>query len=184
MKEVLLIRHGATEGNLQRRYIGRTDEPLCGLGLEQARSLSGLAADRIYASPAVRTVQTAQIIFPDMDISLEPALWEMDFGAFEGKTAQELESDPRYQAWVDAECKTPVPEGEAVDAFKGRCCSAFQKIMAAAPEGSCTAFVIHGGCIMAILEAFAEPKRSFYEWHIRNGGCCRCVMEQGVLQVQ
>ena len=32
MKKILLIRHGKTQGNLERRYIGRTDEPLCEAG--------------------------------------------------------------------------------------------------------------------------------------------------------
>ena len=32
MRRVYLIRHGLTEGNRLRRYIGRTDEPLCAAG--------------------------------------------------------------------------------------------------------------------------------------------------------
>ena len=34
MKKLLFIRHGATAGNLERRYIGYTDEPLCDLPAE------------------------------------------------------------------------------------------------------------------------------------------------------
>ena len=52
MIELLFIRHGATAGNLQRRYIGRTDEPLCPAGLDQAEALGALhlQADRLIVS--------------------------------------------------------------------------------------------------------------------------------------
>lgn len=181
--EVLFLRHGATAGNLEKRYIGRTDEPLCPLGQEQARALAkqGLAVEHLYVSPALRTVQTAQIVFPDTPYTTVPALWETDFGIFEGKTAWELESEPRYRAWVEAECKTPVPGGESVENFKARCCHAFQKIMAELPQEGSVGFVIHGGCIMAILEAFALPKQDFYAYHIKNGAFLRCVYRDGSL---
>ena len=39
MIDIFFIRHGATEGNLRRRYIGRTDEPLCEAGIAQVKAL-------------------------------------------------------------------------------------------------------------------------------------------------
>ena len=186
MKEILFIRHGATAGNLQRRYIGRTDEPLCELGVRQALSLceNSFSIDRLYVSPAVRTVQTAQLIFPNVPYTAVPELWETDFGDFEGKTAAELSDDPRYQTWVDEACLTPVPNGESIAQFKERCCKAFAEILGQIPDDSKTALVIHGGCIMAILEAFALPKKDFYSYHISNGEFIRCVYQDGYLFVK
>ena len=186
MKEILFIRHGATAGNLQRRYIGRTDEPLCELGLKQALSLheKHFTVDRVYVSPAVRTIQTARLVFPEISYTTVPELWETDFGDFEGKTAEELSDDPRYQAWVDKACLTPVPNGVSTAQFKKRCCKAFAEILEHIPDDSKTAFVIHGGCIMAILEAFASPKKDFYSYHISNGSFVRCVYQEGVLFVK
>ena len=186
MREILFIRHGATAGNLQRRYIGRTDEPLCELGLKQALSLreKQFTVDRLYVSPAVRTVQTARLVFPEISYIAVPELWETDFGDFEGKTAEELSNDPRYQEWVDNGCLTPVPNGESIAQFKARCCKVFAEILERLPAESTTAFVIHGGCIMAILEAFAEPKRDFYSYHIPNGAYLRCIYQQGYLFIQ
>ena len=54
--EIIFIRHGATAGNLERRYIGRTDEPLCPLGVEQIEKLKGLfEPDYLFVSPMLRT---------------------------------------------------------------------------------------------------------------------------------
>lgn len=185
MRQVLFIRHGATAGNLEKRYIGRTDQPLCDLGRQQALALAGkgLCVHRLFASPALRTVQTAETVFPGMGPTLLADLWETDFGDFEGKTAAELSHDPRYRAWVDAGCRTPCPNGEGIPAFKDRCCRAFLQAMAHAPDNTVTAFVIHGGCIMAILERFVLPKRDFYAYHIANGGLVRCRWEDGHLRI-
>lgn len=186
MKEVLLIRHGATAGNLQRRYIGRTDEPLCKLGKEQALALKAqvLHADHLFVSPAIRTIQTAELVFPGLPYTVVDDFRETDFGDFEGKTAEELAEDPRYQAWVDAGCMTPVPDGESIGQFKERCCRAFSAIVEALPHGSTAAFVIHGGCIMAILEASAKPKKDFYSYHVANGAYIRCSCGDKTLTIE
>ena len=116
MIDIFFIRHGATEGNLRRRYIGRTDEPLCEAGIAQVKALQkrGLSVDRLFVSPMLRTRQTAELLFPQMPYTVVDGLAETDFGRFEGKSADELLGDPAYQAWVDAMCLTPIPEGESV----------------------------------------------------------------------
>jgi alpha-ribazole phosphatase len=85
---------------------------------------------------------------------------------------------------VDNGCLTPVPNGESIAQFKARCCKVFAEILERLPAESTTAFVIHGGCIMAILEACAEPKRDFYFYHIPNGAYLRCSYQQGYLFIQ
>ncbi len=186
MKRILLIRHGSTAGNLERRYIGRTDEPLYPQGVEQIETLAEahLNADVLFVSPARRTVETAEILFPGKPRTEVPGLWETNFGRFEGKTADELWETAAYRQWVDGNCLGPVPEGESTDQFKERCCAAFLDCMARVPEETTAAFVIHGGCIMAILERFALPKRGFYDYHISNGSYVHCTMKNGVLTLQ
>jgi len=169
MKTVYFIRHGATAGNLERRYIGRTDEELCQLGVQQIQELQAPSVDILFVSPMLRTRQSGELLFPEMPKTIVNDLRETDFGIFEAKTADELADNAAYRAWVDANCETPIPNGEAVSAFKTRCVNAFLATMEAVPDGSSVAFVIHGGCIMAILESLAEPKRGFYEYHIGNG---------------
>ncbi len=177
MIRVLLIRHGATAGNLEKRYIGRTDEPLCEIGVEQVQKLKkyldtqNIQPDHLFVSPLLRTRQTAEILFGNMDQQLVPELKETDFGIFEGKHAEELAQDPQYRSWVNSMCLDPIPEGESVEVFKRRCCVAFEMIMRDIQENSIVSFVVHGGTIMAILEEFGIPHKTFYEYRIENGGC-------------
>ena len=44
--------------------------------------------------------------------------------------------------------------------------------------------MIHGGVIMALLEAYARPARNFYDYHIGNGGYVRCSCREGILHVE
>lgn len=176
MIQLLLIRHGATAGNLQKRYIGQTDQPLCDVGIAQIEALKKyhFEIDDLFVSPMLRTRQTAELLFPQVSYTMVPEFQETNFGLFEGKTAEELSNCPEYQAWIDSGCLSPIPGGEPVSAFKARCCAAFEKIMQTIADGRCVAFVIHGGVIMSILERYAQPQKNFYDYHIGNGAYLQC----------
>ena len=185
MTRLLLIRHGATAGNVQKRYIGKTDEPLCEMGIKQIRSLQrqNLKANRLFVSPMRRTRQTAEILFPHMKYTVVQDLQEMNFGLFEGKNASELADNPTYQAWVASCCKGPIPDGECIADFKTRCCIAFREIMNTVDADDSVALVVHGGVMMAILEAFAQPHRDFFDYQINNGACVHGEYQADVITV-
>lgn len=186
MTEVIFIRHGATAGNLERRYIGRTDEPLCPEGISQlaGAKAANLSPQRVFVSPMLRARQTAQLLFPGAACEILPQLRETDFGVFEGRNAKEMEEDPAYRAWVDGMCLGPIPGGERVGAFKERCCRAFQELGAQLRDGERVAVVTHGGVIMAILEGLALPERDFYAYHIGNGQWLRTQWDGRSLTVE
>jgi alpha-ribazole phosphatase len=186
MKTILLIRHGMTAGNLEKRYIGRTDEPLCASGEAQANALAPSLprCDIVFTSPLFRCRQTAGILFPEQEIHIIQDLRECDFGLFEGKTASELVSFPAYTEWLSTKCTAPIPGGEDVSAFKARSARAFARAAFDLPESYIAAFVLHGGCIMAILEFFAWPRRAFYDSHIGNCQFVICACEKRSLRSQ
>ena len=165
--EIILLRHGATQGNLEKRYIGRTDEPLCLKGVLQAQALQNQLPmpDLIFTSPYLRCRQTVELVFGRRDYYCLQDLREFDFGRFEGRTADELSEDEAYRQWVDGYCQGDCPGGESQEAFSQRCCEAFIWAIEEHPNTSRLAFVVHGGSIMAIMERFAVPKQSFYEYH-------------------
>ncbi len=193
--KIVLIRHGSTEGNLKRRYIGSTDEPLCAEGIREVlmNAACGIypPAKRVYTSPMKRCIQTAELIYGDMDPVVCDELRECDFGRFEGKNYMELSGDAEYQAWIDSGGMLIFPGGESNGGFRDRCETAFLNIMemierdmrsgvrmmqraACEARGAQlsqaeAAFIVHGGTIMSVLAAFEESKRDYFDWHVENG---------------
>ena len=102
MLHILLVRHGETEWNKERRYQGQVDIPLSIIGKQQAalvaESLEGRKIDVIYASDLKRAWQTASAITQKngLDISSEPRLREMGFGVLEGLTWDEAQENGLY----------------------------------------------------------------------------------------
>ncbi|HWR23802.1 MAG TPA: histidine phosphatase family protein [Feifaniaceae bacterium] len=187
MKTVYLVRHGMTAGNKEKRYIGRTDEPLSEEGKLQAAALKAVglpAFEHVFTSPYIRCKQTASILFPETAFTIVQGLRECDFGIFEGRTAAELENSAEYGSWLETGCTGPIPGGERVEDFKIRCRNAFLESMEEVDENGFAAFVAHGGCIMAVLEAYAVPKRAFYDCHIKNCGFVRCAFANGALAIE
>ena len=88
MGTIYIVRHGQTDLNSRHVLQGRSDHPLNATGEEQARATAGRLADvrfsRVYSSPLVRAVRTAEIIAPYAEISIDERLIEMEYGPYEG----------------------------------------------------------------------------------------------------
>lgn len=172
MLKLWLIRHGMTEGNRHGRYIGVTDEALCEQG-KDALSLMGYPMPQaVYVSPMLRCTQTAGILFPGKSLQIIEELSECHFGKFENKNYQELSKEKDYQAWIDSNGMAPFPGGESREEFQKRTLRGFQKAVNDCVRRNLedAALVVHGGTIMNIMEEYCTVKRSFYEWHVKNGG--------------
>jgi alpha-ribazole phosphatase len=96
----------------------------------------------------------------------------MNFGDFEGKTANEMVNDMRYRAWVDGECFGECPGGEGRIGFCARSCIAFSEIIGEniARRRRYVVIVAHGGTIMSIMERFARPRMSYFDWRAPHCG--------------
>jgi alpha-ribazole phosphatase len=172
MLELWLIRHGKTEGNRLGRYIGTTDEPLCPEGRNRLPRGVYPVPKAVFTSPMKRAVETAEILFPELPSHSIEDLSECDFGEFENKNYKELEGNLQYQAWIDSEGRLPFPGGESREAFRKRTCRGFERVVNRCLKEDIdrAALVVHGGTIMNIMEVFARQERSFYDWHVPNGG--------------
>lgn len=170
--KIALVRHGETEWNRARRYLGcATDQPLTESGAA-ALSPANFAPDRLVVSPMQRARQTAALLFPQVKpFAEEPRLREMDFGVFEGRSAAEMAEDPDYAAWLDTLCEGVCPGGESRAQFAQRCRDGFaDAVESALKDGVETlAVVAHGGTLMAVLSAFARPKQDYFSWQAENG---------------
>ena len=172
MLKIYLIRHGQTPGNKLKRYVGTTDEYLTQEGCEFLKELSYPIPETLYASPLLRCVETAGILFPEKELHIIDELSECDFGEFENKNYKELSGNENYQKWIDSNGMLPFPGGESREEFKHRSLMGFQKAVTGCIRENVhrAALVIHGGTIMNIMEEYADRQRPFYEWHVKNGG--------------
>lgn len=183
LMELVWIRHGMTKGNREKRYIGgQTDEPLCeeGRALLRKRVRSGLypQADRVYVSPMIRCIETADIIYPHVERQIVPGFRECDFGLFENKNYKEMAELSEYQAWVDGNGKDAFPQGEHPEAFNRRSLNALLSLADAGALGGRSAFVVHGGTIMAVCSQLDAAKKDYYEYHVDNGCGYICRAER------
>jgi alpha-ribazole phosphatase len=168
---ILLLRHAETEGNRQRRYIGRSESGLTDDGIAFAQSCLYAPVEQVYASPLSRCQKTAELLFPGIARQLVEDLVEMDFGDFEGHSADELKDDAAYRAWVDAFCVPNCPNGESRSSFSERVLRAFDQVIADAEQRKLhhLAVVAHGGTCMAIMSQYAKDAGlPEYQWITSN----------------
>ena len=175
---ILLLRHGETPGNKEKRFIGcRTDE---GLTAEAQRALEEktVTADICYTSPLKRARQTAESVFQG-EILVKEALKECDFGLLEGKNHQEMSGVPWYEAFLQAGGTKPYPGGEWPEAFYARSLAVFWEIFeeAGAENRKQILVVTHGGVIMGIMAGLFGDNSEIYAFHVDNG--CGFLIDTG-----
>ena len=182
---LVLIRHGATKANEEKRYLGRADESLTEEGKKELSEYRASeyypAIDCLFASPMKRCMETAAILYPDLQPVPVPEWEEMDFGTFEGRNYTELQGDVRYQAWIDSNGTLPFPEGESREDFIRRCVCGFQRmaveIKKFAEEVKTVGMIVHGGTIMALLSRYGGG--DYFDYQAANGKGYVCICKGG-----
>jgi alpha-ribazole phosphatase len=165
MTELILIRHGQTDWNVEGRYQGQADVPLNRQGLEQARKVAAALAqekiDAIYSSDLARARQTAEIIqqATGAPLHIEPRLREISQGLWEGMLFSEIKArDPQRHARRKVDpLNTAPPGGETVGQVRQRVLAAVREILRRHPEQR-VALVSHGLALaILITEARGLP---------------------------
>ena len=161
---ISVIRHGQTMANEKGIYIGRTDYSLSSRG---AAELTAKMDEfvyphvaRVYSSPLRRCIETAEILFPDVVIQTIDNLAEMDFGKFEGKSAEELTGREDFRAWLKGGIDCRPPEGESVKEVQLRIFKALREIIADMMTEDLLhcAVITHSGIISNMMAGFGLPK--------------------------
>lgn len=180
--KLYFVRHFKTKGNYEKRYIGCTDEAVDWTREQKIAYDLPEKPDKLYSSPMKRCVQTAQMIYPGMQMVRNYDLREIHFGIFENKTYEELKDDSHYRKFIDG-LEDPV-DGEPREAFKERCMVAFDEIVCGCKSEETIVIVCHGGTIMAIMERLEENHRGFYDYQIPNGGVLECVYDNHIISIR
>lgn len=194
---IYLIRHGITEGNVKRWFYGAVDVPLLDEGVE---ALKQQAADGIYpkvenadfyTSGMIRTEQTLNLIYGDVEHEHISEMKEMKFGEYEMTTYEEMKDDPDFMAWLrDKTGDISTPGGESTKGFAERVIKGWNilvgkhrlKELSVRHNGKPaeTVMVCHGGVISAIMEThFPGVHEHFFGWVPDPGHGYALTMKDG-----
>lgn len=134
--KVLLVRHGETDWNLEQRFQGVSDIPLCERGRAQAASLrehlDGERFDVVFSSPLQRAHETAEILsgMPRARIETIPEIQEMNQGELEGLTWKELlaQHPEIISQWMSEPVDLRIPGGETIREVASRVAAGLRAI--------------------------------------------------------
>lgn len=164
--ELIIVRHGQSEGNRDRRFTGHGPSPLTERGREEARATAARIAsspvDLLLSSDLPRAVQTAEPIaeMTGVPIVQDQALREKNFGDLTGMTFAELEAqhpdvwrgllarDPNYQP----------PGGESHVQCRDRMNAFLTRLFESRPTGR-VVLVSHGVAINHLLYSLMRTPR-------------------------
>jgi probable phosphoglycerate mutase len=157
---LIVVRHGETVWNREKRMQGTTDTPLSDVGRSQAqavgRRLAGEDFSALYASDLARARETASIIagHTGRELIMDSRLRERRFGIFEGLTAGEIEQrfPEEHARFISRDPHYEVPGGECARSFTERCLGCLSEI-AGRHRGEDVVVVTHGLVLDALYRA-------------------------------
>ena len=160
MQELVLVRHGETDGEAPWAFHGSSDLVLSALGESQMRRVANALCDESFdlvLASSLRCAQRSAVIVTegrDSDVQVEERFREVDFGEWEGCSIDEIQQSHArdYEGWRAGELDFSFPGGESLADFRARVQEGTralierseERVLAVLPEG-----VIQG--IVAVL---------------------------------
>jgi len=172
--QIVLVRHGATDWNLQGRCQGATDRELNAVGIQQAKNIAAaftaepIAA--IYSSNLKRARQTAESIAGphNLPVRIERDIRELDHGELEGLTFNEIKDNyPDFiSRWRTTPAEVQVPGGEKLADVAERAWTSLNRIVGQHDDGKTVVVVSHNfpilGIVCRITGTHLNSYRSFH----------------------
>ncbi len=164
LKTIILVRHGESESNIEKRFTGQLDSPLTMTGNEQARLtakyLDKYKIDKIYSSPLVRAYNTGDAISKRQNCPIKKCsdLAEINGGAWQGLTFDEIsEKYPdTYKLWRTNLSFAHPDGGESVCDIYTRVINKFQEILL--NENEKTVCIAAHALPIRMIESFIKSK--------------------------
>lgn len=182
---LLLLRHGETDWNTQKRIQGQTDTALNARGHAQARALvaatSGLHIDAVYSSDLARARDSASYLADarGLEVTALPELRERHLGMFQGYTGAEAQArwPEEYARYKRRDTTQTLGEGESLQQLRQRVIAACGELIARHPGGH-VALVTHAGVIdIAYRHALGRTLDSARDFEIVNASVHRLVCD-------
>jgi broad specificity phosphatase PhoE len=189
---VILVRHGQSQGNAERRFGGHTPTPLSQLGHAQAeataRALAAEGVTAIYSSDLLRAVQTAEPLARATGLSVEQtdAFRERSVGIMEGLTFEDAAAahPEEYAALVRRDFEHVLAGGESYRQLLDRASARLERAIEQNPGGRIALFSHTGTiCILVLhlLGALDAPTLKPVWISSSNCGVTRFAIERGGL---
>jgi uncharacterized phosphatase len=165
--EIVLIRHGETDWNVDRRYQGTSDRPLNEQGFRQAEALAetmrGEEWDAIVSSPLKRAWDTALSLARTLGMNddlliPDPRLMERSYGVAEGHTLAEREQLFPGEEWEGLETHADL---------NARSMGAIEDYIHRFPNQRLV-MVTHGTWITSVLEVLTQGELGYGKSVILN----------------
>jgi broad specificity phosphatase PhoE len=154
VKRLVLVRHGQSTWNVERRVQGQSGTGLTDLGREQAKAVAVRVADQyprapVWTSDLQRCLETAEVIEDALGVGAveHVGLRERDFGDWTGRLVTEIaEADKeRFSRWANGEDVIGEVGGESSDVLGDRVEETIEAILADLAHGATAIVVTHGG---------------------------------------
>ncbi len=190
---IVLIRHGETAWNAERRLQGHIDIGLSAEGERQAeamaRSLAGENFAAIYSSDLRRAADTAAALarLKDLPVQQDPGLRERCYGVFEGMLYAQIEAayPGQFVAWQSRDVDACMPAGERqAESFRQFYARTMEAISRLAQDhaGQQIAIVAHGGVLECAYRAALDlPLASPRDFQVFNASINRMSYVDGKL---
>ena len=171
---IYITRHGQTNWNVQKKVMGRCDEPLNETGINQAHEtkekLKDIDIDLIICSPLKRAKMTAEIINENRNIPIiyDNRIIERDFGEFEGLETKDFDFHGYWNYYKNEKYKS----AENIEEFFNRIYAFLEDINEKYANKN-VLLVAHGGVSIPVDCFYNEniPEGSLVEAGLVLGNC-------------
>lgn len=159
MTTLIIIRHGFSKNNKEKRFTGQFDAPLDEIGVMQAEITGkyiseNYKVDAIYSSDLSRAVNTAKPLADILSLPIitSPKLREINVGSWQNILVSDvIERDPEAYKWHKENPElTRFGDGESYAELTERAVDIIDEI-ARENDGKTVAVATHGGLVRALL---------------------------------
>lgn len=175
--EIILIRHGETQWNIEGRWQGHADSPLTKKGVNQAKAvakrLRETSFSALYSSDLGRAMQTATIIshVTGHEIVADQRLRERNVGVLQGMTLKEMMTryPEEWSQYQSQKAEYVIPEGESANQ-RSQINIEFLTGIAKKHMGECAVIITHGGVLNNLFKHVLKiPPEGNRRYKIYNG---------------
>jgi broad specificity phosphatase PhoE len=180
--QIVLVRHGATDWNLEHRCQGASDRDLSEVGVRQAEAIAVLLRaeklSAIYASDLKRARRTAEVIGQPhkLPVLIEEKIRELDHGKLEGLTFNEIKANygDFLTRWRSEPAELQVPGGERLIDVAERAWAGLNQIVERHADADNIVVVSHNFPIVGIVcRITGTPLNNYRDFHLDPCGVSR-----------